>query len=43
MKKTKKKQTKVNVCFFFVCFLVAQQEYVSDPVAYVYEEDIRYC
>ncbi len=35
----KKKQTKVNVCFFFVCFLVVQQEYVSDHVAYVYEED----
>ena len=40
---TRKKQTMFNVCFFFVCFLVAQQEYVSDHVAYVYEEDIRYC
>ena len=34
-----KKQTINNVCFFFVCFLVALQEYVSDLEAYVYEED----
>ena len=34
-----KKQTIIDVCFFFVCFLVALQEYVSGLEAYVYEED----
>ena len=38
-----KKQTINTVCFFFVCFLVALQEYVSDLVAYVYEEDNLSC